>query len=78
MRDCVTNALRLACSKGHTSIALPAIGTGGLKFPATVVAKIMFDTVINFSSSNPGSRLKEVRFVLYQTDQSNIDVSAKF
>ena len=74
MRESLANGLRVACTKGYTSIALPAIGTGGLQFPSTVVANIMFDTVINFSKANPGSSLKEVRFALYHLDQVNIDV----
>ena len=74
VRTSVSQALGVVSSKGYSSIAIPAVGTGALNFPADVVANIMFDTVINFSKENRQSSLKEVRFVLYQADHNNIKV----
>ena len=74
LRTSLLNALEVASSKNLSSIAIPAVGTGALNFPADVVANIMFDTVINFSKENSQSSIKEVQFVLYQADHNNIKV----
>ena len=71
------DALNHADQSGFTSIALPAMGTGGLQFPRDVVAQTMFNSVIEFSKKNPGTSVKDVRFVLYSGDQPAIGVSAK-
>ena len=54
------------------------MGTGGLQFPRDVVAETMFNSVIEFSKKNPGTSVKDVRFVLYDKDQPTIDVSTKY
>ena len=75
MRKVVKEALGYASQKGFKSIALPAMGTGNLHFPRDVVAEIMFNSVIEFSESNPATSVDEVRFVLYDKDLFTIDVS---
>ena len=75
MSQIITNSLQLAAQKGFTSIALPAMGTGNLRFPRDVVADTMFKTMMDFSRANPGTSVKDVRFVLYDKDQPTIDVS---
>ena len=75
MTQIITDALQEAAQKGFTSAALPAMGTGNLKFPRNVVADTMFKTVMDFSKANPGTSLKDVRFVLYEKDQPTVDVS---
>ena len=54
------------------SIAFAAIGTGTLSFPRDQVAKIYFDEVVSFSKRNPTTKLKDVRFVLYDKDTPTI------
>ena len=51
-----------------TSIAFAAIGTGTLHFPRDQVAEIYFDEVITFSQKNPSTKVKDIRFVLYDKD----------
>ena len=75
MSQIVTDSLLLAAQSGFTSVALPALGTGNLHFPRDVVADTMFKTVMDFSKANPGTSVKDVRFVLYDKDQPTIDVS---
>ena len=75
MSQIITDSLQLAAEKGFTSIALPAMGTGNLRFPRDVVADTMFKTVMDFSKANPGTSVKDVRFVLYDRDHPTIDVS---
>ena len=74
MRQVIVDSLQLASQKGFTSVALPAMGTGNLQFPRDVVADTMFNTVMEFSKTNPRTTVKDVRFVLYIGDQSTIDV----
>ena len=72
----ITDALNTASSNEYTSVALPAMGTGNLHFPRNVVAETMFNSVIEFSTMNPGTSVKDVHFVLYDKDQPTIDVSS--
>ena len=74
MRQVIADSLQLASQRGFTSVALPAMGTGNLQFPRDVVADTMFNTVMEFSKTNPRTTVKDVRFVLYIGDQSTIDV----
>ena len=55
-----------------TSIAFAAIGTGTLRFPRDQVAKIYFDEVLGYSQKNPSTKVKDVRFVLYDKDNSAV------
>lgn len=50
------------------SIAFAAIGTGNLQFPPDQVAEIYFDEVISYNRTHPNSSLKDVRFVLHDTN----------
>ena len=72
------DSLNYASQNSLTSIALPAMGTGGLQFPRDIVAETMFNSVIEFSNKNPGTSVKDVRCVLYDKDQPTIDVSTKY
>uniref|UniRef100_A0A8C8SNN8 Poly [ADP-ribose] polymerase n=1 Tax=Pelusios castaneus TaxID=367368 RepID=A0A8C8SNN8_9SAUR len=54
------------------SITFPAIGTGGFGFPKPVVAKLLFDEVLKFSSNHSLKSLWEVHFLLHPRDQDNI------
>ena len=55
-----------------SSIAFPVIGTGNLQFPPNEASRIMLDEVINFCSGNPHSCVKDIRFVVFDQDQSLI------
>lgn len=51
-----------------TSIAIPAIGTGGLGLSKQLVAKMMYEEAINFSKTNPTTSLRQIRFVVFDKD----------
>ena len=55
-----------------TSIAFAAIGTGTLRFPRDQVAEIYFDEVLEYSQKNPSTKVKDVRFVLYDKGTSTV------
>ena len=65
METQVTDALSAFSQQGLTSIALPAVGTGGLNFPIPEVADTLVNTTVKFLNGNPGSTLKEIRFISY-------------
>ncbi|NXK17655.1 PAR14 polymerase, partial [Arenaria interpres] len=68
----ITKCLQIAEDLSLKSITFPAIGTGNLGFPRTVVAKLLFDKVLEFSSKNKVNSLQEVHFLLHPKDTANI------
>ena len=71
-------SLQFASDRQFTSIGFPAMGTGNLHFLRDIVTESMFSTVIEFSKENPNTSLKDIRFVLYDTDQATVNVCTKF
>ncbi|KAJ8320640.1 hypothetical protein KUTeg_002227 [Tegillarca granosa] len=74
LRTFMDNCLTLVNQYGCSSVAFPALGTGNLNFPKDVVAKEMFQCVIDFSSNQPNSSVTEVKFVLYDKDIQTVQV----
>ncbi|NXQ57750.1 PAR14 polymerase, partial [Anthoscopus minutus] len=70
--DIITKCLEIAEELSLKSITFPAIGTGNLAFPSSVVAKLLFDKVFEFSSKNRVNSLEEVHFLLHTKDTANI------
>ncbi|XP_010291658.1 PREDICTED: poly [ADP-ribose] polymerase 14-like [Phaethon lepturus] len=70
--DIITKCLEIAEEISLKSITFPAIGTGNLGFPRSVVAKLLFDKVFEFSSKNGVKSLEEVHFLLHPKDTANI------
>ncbi|XP_037254015.1 protein mono-ADP-ribosyltransferase PARP14-like isoform X2 [Falco rusticolus] len=70
--DIIIKCLEIAEELSLKSITFPAIGTGNLGFPRSVVAKLLFDKVFEFSSKNGVNSLEEVHFLLHPKDTANI------
>uniref|UniRef100_A0A8D0LB93 Poly [ADP-ribose] polymerase n=1 Tax=Sphenodon punctatus TaxID=8508 RepID=A0A8D0LB93_SPHPU len=68
IRECLEKTEELSLS----SVTLPAIGTGGFGFPKHVVAKLMFEEVLRYSSQKNLKSLQEVHFLLHPKDTHNI------
>ncbi|NWH55873.1 PAR14 polymerase, partial [Geococcyx californianus] len=68
----ITECLEIAEKLSLKTITFPAIGTGNLGFPVSVVAKLLFDKVFEFSSKNAVNSLEEVHFLLHPKDTANI------
>ncbi|KAH3785078.1 hypothetical protein DPMN_163161, partial [Dreissena polymorpha] len=66
----VSECLKLADKDGHGSIAFPAVGTGGQKFPVSDVAKTMLSSVDWFSRHYKKSSVALVRIVIYYKDDA--------
>ncbi|XP_071948864.1 protein mono-ADP-ribosyltransferase PARP14-like [Antedon mediterranea] len=62
----------LSSASNMRSIAIPALGTGNLQYPADQVAKVMYEEAIDFSANYPQSNLKEIHFVVYYKDTRTI------
>ncbi|NXC88526.1 PAR14 polymerase, partial [Cercotrichas coryphoeus] len=73
--DIITKCLEIAEELSLKSITFPAVGTGNLGFPRSVVAKLFFDKVFEFSNKNRVNSLEEVHFLLHTKDTANIQVS---
>ena len=56
------------------SLAIPALGTGQLKYPGTEVAKIMIDAVIEHLEKNPTGSISDVKIVIFNKDQKTQQV----
>ena len=63
--------LMMADEKGYSSIAFPAVGTGGMKYPASTLASLLMNQVHLFE----GSSLRKVEFVIHFSDANAISVS---
>jgi O-acetyl-ADP-ribose deacetylase (regulator of RNase III) len=61
----------LANRENLESVAIPAISSGIFAYPKVECAKVMFDQVRKFSSTNPSS-LKLVRFTNLDDETYNI------
>ncbi|XP_008938853.1 PREDICTED: poly [ADP-ribose] polymerase 14-like, partial [Merops nubicus] len=72
LEDVINACLKKTEEFGLKSIAFPAIGTGGFRFPKAVVSKLMFDVVYKFSSHHTRKTLQEVHFLLNPKDTGNI------
>ena len=70
----LANCFHEADNKKMKSIAIPPIGTGNLGFESHFVAKVMREELFLFSSRNPQTTLRDVRFVVYQKDDRIIQV----
>ncbi|XP_032880484.1 protein mono-ADP-ribosyltransferase PARP14 [Amblyraja radiata] len=68
IKDCLKNTE----GSNLDSIAFPAIGTGNLCFPKDVVASIMFQAVLKFSTDRKPAHLKTVYIVVHPDDYHNV------
>ena len=68
MRKCLQKGEEL----GAKSIAFPVIGTGKLGFPRDAASRIMLEETIRFCVANPGSKVQDIRFVVFEQDQALI------
>jgi len=65
------NALKSKADSVDSSIAFPALGTGGLYYPPDAAARFMFKRVESWLLANP-NKLKRVSFVVFPTDTKTV------
>jgi len=64
LKQCYTNSLEVARTKGIRYIAFPAISTGGFHFPKEEACKIALETVGEYVEQHPNA-FDEIVFVCY-------------
>ena len=74
LSEITKKCLSEAEKRGLCSVTFPAIGTGNLGYPKDIVASLMLEQVIHFSSKKQLKHLKEVTFILHPSDQETIQV----
>ncbi|XP_071091170.1 protein mono-ADP-ribosyltransferase PARP14-like isoform X2 [Haliotis cracherodii] len=71
-----TDTLNALLKKTHQSnwktMAIPALGTGNLGYSRDLVAKLMYDTVVQFGKDNPDTTINDVLFIVYPGDAKTI------
>ena len=77
LRQIVKSCLNAIHNDKLKSIAIPAIGTGNLRFPHSVVANVFFEEAVSFLTDNRETTLNDIRFVAYHRDQPSIDAFMK-
>uniref|UniRef100_A0A8B8E6G0 Poly [ADP-ribose] polymerase n=1 Tax=Crassostrea virginica TaxID=6565 RepID=A0A8B8E6G0_CRAVI len=70
--DFVTESMKQADQSGYKSIGFAAMGTGSTKYPAKLVAKTMYQNVMEYSNNNPNCSIRHVQFVLHPKDRNTI------
>jgi len=68
LRNLVHKCMKECIKLKMTSIAFPAIGTGNLRFPDNVVAKLMVEAILSFLSSHKNSSFEAVYLVIFMAD----------
>ena len=61
--------------KSFRSIAIPALGTGNLKYSYLHVARTMVKAVEEYGKAFPNTGIKKVIFVLHESDEECIQVT---
>lgn len=67
LASAVRSSLQRADELGIATIAFPAISSGIYGFPKDRCAKVMMDAIEGYFAENPGSTVKEVRLVLFDS-----------
>ena len=71
----IHNAFKLADEKNLKSIAFPSIGSGRAGFPKQTAAQIILRAINNYFVTVMGSSIKQVYFVLFDTESVGIYTS---
>ena len=72
LRAIVRKCLQKGEELGVKSIAFPVIGTGNLSFPRNAASRIMLEETISFCQANPGSKVQDIRFIVFEKDRALI------
>ncbi|XP_025083826.1 core histone macro-H2A.1-like isoform X1 [Pomacea canaliculata] len=75
LETAIINCLKLADSKNLKSLAVPSLGSGRGGFPKQTAAQIILQSIRNYFSSTASSSLKQIYFVLYDTESVNVYTS---
>ncbi|KAL8617608.1 hypothetical protein ACOMHN_064698 [Nucella lapillus] len=71
----IANCLKLADSKNLKTVAIPSLGSGRAGFPKQTAAQIILQSIRNYFNTTANSSLKQIFFVLYDTESVNVYTS---
>ena len=74
MKDILTMCLKEAQDSKFTSLAMPALGTGYLHYPADIAATTTLEALESFMENNPGTKLKDISVIVYYKDTDSYKV----
>ncbi|KAL8618042.1 hypothetical protein ACOMHN_021762 [Nucella lapillus] len=69
VRDAVTKCLTETERLGMGSVGFPSLGTGNLGYPAPMVARVMFESALDYGRENPDTVISDVFFILHKNDE---------
>ncbi|XP_013872543.1 poly [ADP-ribose] polymerase 14 [Austrofundulus limnaeus] len=69
----ITLCLEEAEKNQMTSLSFPAIGTGNLGFPRTLVSRVLLEEIQRFSRRKSPRHLREVVIVVHPSDEQTVD-----
>ncbi|KAK7111174.1 core histone macro-H2A.1-like isoform X1 [Littorina saxatilis] len=75
LKTAVDNVLKLAEEKHLKTIAIPSISSGNAGFPKQTAAQIILQSIRNYFNTTASSTLKQIYFVLFDTESVNIYTS---
>ena len=64
-------ALEVAAAMNLKTVLLPVIGSGKYSFPVGICAKVMIETVVKYSQTNPSASIKEIAVVAFYQHEVN-------
>ena len=65
-------ALESAAANHFQTVSLPVVGSGKFGFPVDISARIMIETVIKYSQTNPSTSIREVSFIVFHQHEVTI------
>lgn len=71
----IRRCLSAADERQVQSLAIPPVGAGNLGYPPESVARMMCDVLGDYVQSNPGTNLRDIRFVAIAEQRTVIAVS---
>lgn len=64
-------ALEVAAAKNFQTVLLPVIGSGKYGFPVGICAKVMIETIVKYSHTNPSASIREISVVAFYQQEVN-------
>ncbi|XP_053390662.1 protein mono-ADP-ribosyltransferase PARP14-like [Mercenaria mercenaria] len=74
LHEVIGNCFKEAQRSHHSSIVLPAMGTGNLGYPRDLVAKELFVSALDFCKQNPRTSISDIIFIVHPSDTASIQV----
>lgn len=73
LKEFVINILEECTKRKMKSLAMPALGTGYLSYPADKTAAIVFGCIDEFDGDNDDTSLKDIKIVVFGEDKGTYD-----